>query len=145
MRSRAHPVLADMASSQWVKVFLFILFSIQVVHVAFAIRYQSNRYQYVTCDPPRRPDNGAYYGSAYGSFKYPVGSRIRFSCNNGYKLEGASWTVCKHFNKRAYWLHPSPVCKRKFIKELYQTSLSKITGSQYCCRIVHDNHGIIKA
>jgi hypothetical protein len=107
-----------MASSQWVKV-LLILFSIQsVVHVAFAIRY----HQYVTCDPPRRPDNGAYYGStsytASRRFKYPVGSKIRFFCNDGYKLEGASQTVCKHFNNRAYWLHPPPVCRRKFTRAI---------------------------
>ena len=114
-------MLADMASSQWVKV-LFVLFSIQAVHVALAIRYQFNQYWSVTCDPPRRPDNGVYYGSAYGSSKYPIGSRIRFSCNNGYRLEGASWTVCKHFNKRAYWLHPSPVCKRKYIRGILDLS-----------------------
>ena len=97
-----------MASSRLMMKVLFMLFSIQAV--AFATRYQS----YGSCDPPRHPDNGGYYGSTYRRLKYPIGSKIRFFCKNGYELEGASWTICKYFNRRVHWLHSPPVCRRKF-------------------------------
>ena len=85
-----------------------LLIAIATTQVALAISYPS-------CDPPHRPDNGGY--TPY-SDKYLIGTKIKFFCNKGYKLHGTSWTICKHI-KKSFWLHKSPVCKRK-LQDQYQ-------------------------
>ena len=77
---------------------------VATTQVAFATYYSK------ACDPPHRIDYGGY--TPYSS-QYSVGSKIKFHCDKGYKLYGASWTVCK-WDKRAYWAHPLPICKRRF-------------------------------
>ena len=80
-----------------------LLIAVATLQVAFATYY------YPPCDPPHRPNYGGY--DPYGRSKYPIGSKIKFYCNDGYSLHGSSYTVCK-YNKRSSWSHPHPVCKR---------------------------------
>jgi len=75
---------------------------VATTQVAFAI------YPSKLCVPPHRIDYGGY--TPYRP-QYSVGSKIQFHCDKGYKLHGPSWTVCK-WDKRSYWAHPPPVCKR---------------------------------
>ena len=63
---------------------------------------------YPPCDPPRRLDYGSYHPVLK---KYTFKTKIKYSCNKGYRLYGESESVCK-FNKRPYWNNPTPICKR---------------------------------
>jgi hypothetical protein len=81
-----------------------LLIAIATTQVALAIYYPK-------CGPPHRPDNGGYNPI---NDKYAVGDKINFFCKTGYKLYGASSTICKDkFLKKPYWSHESPVCRRK--------------------------------
>lgn len=83
---------------------LALIVVVATTQVAFAT------YPSKLCDPPRRIDYGGY--SPYRP-QYSVGSKIQFHCDKGYELYGSSWTVCK-WDKRSYWAHPPPICKRRF-------------------------------
>ena len=102
-----------------------LLIAIATAQVALAIYYPS-------CDPPHRPDNGGYNPS---SNKYTVDSKINFFCNTGYKLHGASSTICKHIAKKSFWAHKSPVCKRKSLF-LYMYSTKVLIQ---CCMYMYNN------
>ncbi len=77
---------------------------VATTQVAFATYHSKG------CDPPHRIDYGGY--TPYKP-QYSIGSKIKFHCDKGYKIYGASWTVCK-WDKRSYWAHPLPICKRRF-------------------------------
>lgn len=81
--------------------------------VTFQVALATYAY-YPPCDPPHSPSYGGY-GPIKS--KYPVGSKIKYYCNDGYRQHGASWTVCR-YNKRSYWANPPPVCKRKLLKSM---------------------------
>ena len=89
-----------MASSTLLATLLIAVATIQITLATY----------YSTCDPPRHPDYGGY--SPYNN-KYYVGSKIKFYCKPGYRQYGPSSSTCKEYNKRVYWTHQPPVCKRK--------------------------------
>ena len=91
-----------------------LLLAIATIQVALATYYIP------PCDPPHRPDYGGY--TPYKN-KYPVGSRIKFFCNDGYRRHGPSWSVC-NYKKKSYWAYPPPDCKRKLL------DFTRIVGSQ---------------
>lgn len=77
-----------------------------------AVQVVSATYTYYPpCDPPQSPEYGGYGPM---KSKYHIGSKIKYYCNNGYKRDGATWTVCQ-YNETSYWTHPPPVCKREFV------------------------------
>ena len=46
---------------------------------------------------------------------YPLGSTVQFHCNEGYELDGATWTVCAYNREtgQGSWIHSLPTCQRK--------------------------------
>lgn len=92
----------QMASSTLLAI---LLVAVATVQVALATNY------YFTCDPPSPLE----YGRISPPYrpKYYAGSKIKYSCNSGYRRHGPSWSVCRVQNKRAYWFPAPPVCKRK--------------------------------
>ena len=64
------------------------------------------------CEELGHIENGGHTPKQYF---YPLGSIVTFHCNDGYELEGVSWTVCA-FNKKTgqgSWIHSLPICKCK--------------------------------
>ena len=85
-----------------------------VVAVAVAVTSATFHQQ---CSHPSPLIHGSHSGE--GAHYFPVGKKISFYCNHGYRLYGRSFTVCvySYHDNRAYWFYPIPVCKRKFVFE----------------------------
>lgn len=81
-----------------------LVFAVAAAQVAFATYTY-----YPPCSAPHAPQYGGY-GPRKSHYSY--GSKIKYYCNDGYVLHGASWTVCGYNNKGSFWNYPAPVCKR---------------------------------
>ena len=62
------------------------------------------------CDPIQAPEHGSRIGNIF-----TFNSELRFSCSEGYRLEGSSKVKCLASGR---WLGRIPVCRRKFALSL---------------------------
>ena len=97
----------EMANQALLTIFLITAATVQVAFATY------NYYYYPPCDPPYGPEYGGY--SPYNSSHYPYGKQIKYYCDDGYKLDGHSWSVCDYDRKNdtSYWKYPTPECKKK--------------------------------
>ena len=86
-----------------------------VVTIATCIALGEPSAVYFGCSAPHSPQYGGYSPKQYF---YSIGSTIKFHCDDGYQVHGASWTVCIYNIKagKGSWIHKPPLCKRKLMK-----------------------------
>jgi hypothetical protein len=124
---------------------VILLIAVATVQVALATNY------YFICDPPSPLE----YGRISPSYKpkYYAGSKIKYSCNAGYRRYGPSLSVCRVYNKQAYWYPPPPVCKRKCddkflspVSYMYNIIITLIiaTAIPRCDKLDHPLYGSVK-
>ncbi|XP_059898687.1 LOW QUALITY PROTEIN: CUB and sushi domain-containing protein 1 [Gadus macrocephalus] len=85
------------------KVYLHWSFDHTTSHKGFRIRYSA-----AYCSPPRNPFNGTVH-SLTGT---KLGSTLRFSCDQGFRLVGQSSATCTRNQQGIYqWNAPVPLCQ----------------------------------
>lgn len=92
---------------------MVIVYIAVMLSVCFSLGHTSALHYSYGCSEPQAPLYGGYSPKQYF---YYVGSTISFHCDDGYEMDGASWTVCIYDAKvgKGAWIHSPPICTRKF-------------------------------